>query len=156
MTRLASFQLPKAGLPVLPILLALEFVLLSVGCGLAIVLGPFRSGDGGSAILTGMALVAAMAIQNAVHCAHYVTAPPTTLMTGTSTQIMIDLADLARGLPTEARGEIQARLGRMAASVAAFALGCAASAALGVWCFTVPPILALAALTPSLRATITP
>jgi uncharacterized membrane protein YoaK (UPF0700 family) len=100
-----------------------------------------------------------MAIQNAVHRAHYATAPPTTLMTGTSTQIMIDLADLARGLPKEMRGEVQARLGRMAASVAAFGLGCAASAALyatlGVWCFAVPPILALAALAPSLRATIT-
>ncbi|BAB49115.1 msr1838 [Mesorhizobium japonicum MAFF 303099] len=71
-------------------------------------------------------------------------------MTGTTTQIMIDLADLIGGPALEARPALIARLRRMAAAVAVFAAGCAA-AALGyayanVWCFIVPPVIALAAL----------
>jgi uncharacterized membrane protein YoaK (UPF0700 family) len=63
---------------------------------------------------------------------------------------MIDLADLVGGLAPEARPALVARLRRMAAAVAVFAAGCAA-AALGfalvnVWCFIVPPVIALAAL----------
>jgi uncharacterized membrane protein YoaK (UPF0700 family) len=46
-----------------------------------------------------MTLVSAMAIQNAVHRIHLGTAPPTTLMTGTTTQMMIDIADVIRGRP---------------------------------------------------------
>ena len=71
-------------------------------------------------------------------------------MTGTTTQIMIDLADLFGGTAPEARPALIARLRRMAAAVAVFAAGCAA-AALGyayanVWCFIVPPVIALLAL----------
>lgn len=53
------------------------------------------------AIATGMALVSAMAIQNAAHRTHLGSAPPSTLMTGATTQLMIDLADRLRGLSTE-------------------------------------------------------
>jgi len=85
-----------------------------------------------------MVLVAAMSIQNASHRIHYATAPPTTLMTGSTTQMMIDVADLVRRIPAEDRVAIHGRLGRMARSVALFALGCAAGAALfaaaGMWC----------------------
>jgi uncharacterized membrane protein YoaK (UPF0700 family) len=42
-------------------------------------------------VITGMVLVAAMAVQNEVHRVHLGNAPPSTLMTGTTTQIMIDL-----------------------------------------------------------------
>ena len=58
-TRLISFNLPGRG------------------AGLAIGLGPFKNGDAWPAILTGMALVSAMAIQNAVHRIHLGSAPPT-------------------------------------------------------------------------------
>jgi uncharacterized membrane protein YoaK (UPF0700 family) len=106
-------------------------------------LGPFASGDGWAALLTGMTLVAAMAIQNAIHRIHMGAAPPTTIMTGNTTQIMIDLADLMRGVPADAR--TRERLSRMSASVAAFAAGCAAAALIyakqDVWCFLLPPIV---------------
>ena len=69
--------------------------------------------------------MAAMAIQNAVHRVHLASAPPTTVMTGSTTQIMIDLADLLRG-ETEGRSVMIKRLRSMSISVAAFALGCAA------------------------------
>jgi uncharacterized membrane protein YoaK (UPF0700 family) len=92
-----------------------------------------------------MTLVAAMAIQNAIHRIHMSAAPPTTIMTGNTTQIMIDLADLMRGVPADARNAIRLRLSRMSGSVAAFAAGCAAAAPIyakqDVWCFLLPPIV---------------
>jgi uncharacterized membrane protein YoaK (UPF0700 family) len=155
-TRLLSVALaPTAGLPVtrvsaLHTLLGIKVALLILGAALAIGLGPFDSGDGWSALLTGMTLVAAMSIQNAIHRIHMNAAPPTTIMTGNTTQIMIDLADLLRGVPAEARKAILTRLSRMSGSVAAFAAGCAAAALAyakqGVWCFAIPPIIAACTL----------
>ena len=85
-----------------------------------------------------MTLVAAMAIQNAAHRVHLPDAPPTTLMTGTTTQIMIDLADIFHG-PADVTTVARSRLARMSASVAAFAVGCGAAAIFyalfGTWCF---------------------
>jgi uncharacterized membrane protein YoaK (UPF0700 family) len=155
-TRLLSVALePTAGVPetrvsALRTLLGIKVALLILGAALAIGLGPFDSGDGWSALLTGMTLVAAMAIQNAIHRIHMNAAPPTTIMTGNTTQIMIDLADLLRGVPAEARKAILTRLSRMSGSVAAFAAGCAAAALAyakqGVWCFAIPPIIAACTL----------
>jgi uncharacterized membrane protein YoaK (UPF0700 family) len=134
------------GMPALRALVGIKVALLMLGAGLAIGLGPFESGDGWAALLTGMTLVAAMAIQNAIHRIHMNSAPPTTIMTGNTTQIMIDLADLVRGVSAEARNAIRSRLSRMSGSVAAFAAGCAAAALIyakqDVWCFLIPPIVA--------------
>jgi uncharacterized membrane protein YoaK (UPF0700 family) len=131
------------GVPVLRALVGLKVALLILGAALAIGLGPFASGDGWPALLTGMTLVAAMAIQNAIHRIHMGAAPPTTIMTGNTTQIMIDLADLMRGVPADAR--TRERLSRMSGSLAAFAAGCAAAALIyakqDVWCFLLPPII---------------
>ena len=111
---------------------------------LAIRFGPFHDGDSWQAILTGMIFVAPMAVQNAVHRIYLGSAPPSTLMTGTTTQIMIDLADLA--LPRGAKIQSNDRLTKMSVNVLVFALGCGAAALLfmrlGVWCFVLPPILA--------------
>jgi uncharacterized membrane protein YoaK (UPF0700 family) len=90
-----------------------------------------------------MVLVAAMAIQNAAHRIHLGTTPPSTLMTGTTTQIMIDLGDVI--LAGGAKSQSSARLAKMFVNVLVFALGCGAAALLfmrlGVWCFALPPIL---------------
>ena len=125
-------------------------MLLLVAAILAIGIGPFTNADSAPAILMGMTLVAAMAIQNAAQRIHLGTAPPTTLMTGTTTQIMIDLADLIRGTPPGvARDAIKARLRRMCVAVASFAAGTAAGAllfhAIGSWCFALPPVVAFLA-----------
>jgi uncharacterized membrane protein YoaK (UPF0700 family) len=149
-TRLLTSRLSGTSLPVLRAVLGVMALLLVAGAALAIGLGPFRDGDAWSALVTGMTLVAAMAIQNAVQRTHLGTAPPTTIMTGNTTQIMIDLVDLLRGTTPDARLVIRARLVRMCSAVAAFAAGCAAAAFAfafhGVWCFVVPPVLALCAL----------
>jgi uncharacterized membrane protein YoaK (UPF0700 family) len=147
-TRLVSFILPPRW-PVLETMLTLKLLLLLVAAGLAIAMGPFANGDGAPAIIMGMTLVSAMAIQNAAQRIHLGAAPPTTLMTGTTTQIMIDLADMIRGVPQAARDAVRSRLRRMCVAVASFAAGAAAGAllfhALGSWCFALPPVVALLA-----------
>ncbi|HEV7985960.1 MAG TPA: YoaK family protein [Steroidobacteraceae bacterium] len=146
-TRLLSNALPAGPWPALRTLLGVMLLLLITGAYLAIRLGPFHSGDGWQALVTGMTLVTAMAIQNATHRIHMANTSPTTIMTGNTTQLMIDLADTMGRLSTEDRRTIRGRLKRMSASVAAFALGCTGAALFyafrGNWCFVVPPLIAL-------------
>ncbi|MGB6307102.1 MAG: DUF1275 family protein [Steroidobacteraceae bacterium] len=150
-TRWASYQLPERGLPILRTMLSLKVMLLAVAAVLAIHYGPFSNGDAGAALATGLTLVSAMAIQNAAQRIHLGGSPPTTVMTGTTTQIMIDIADLMRSMPPERKDATRARLLSMAAAVAAFASGCAAAAVFythaGVYCFLVPPLLGVGTLT---------
>jgi uncharacterized membrane protein YoaK (UPF0700 family) len=112
--------------------------------------GAHGSGDGWAALSTGMVLVAAMAIQNAIHRIHMGALPPTTIMTGNTIQLMIDLADLMRGVPMPAREVIRLRLSRLSVGVTAFAAGCAAAALMyakqGIWCFLLPPVIAACTL----------
>ena len=148
--RLLSVVLVAKRLPALRTILGFKLALLIVGAALAIAFGPFDSGDGWAALFTGMTLVAAMAIQNAIHRIHMGSLPPTTIMTGNTVQIMIDLADLMRGVPADARGALKLRLSRMSSSVTAFAAGCAAAALIfakqGIWCFLIPPVVAACGL----------
>jgi uncharacterized membrane protein YoaK (UPF0700 family) len=145
--RILGSRLRASGRPVVRRLLGVKLLLLLIAALLFVCLGPFPNGDTWSAVVTGMTLVAAMAIQNAVHRVHLGASPPSTLMTGTTTQVMLDLADLISGAPPEERSTLRARLRHMSASVAAFAAGCAVAATaysrFGSWCFFVPPLLAL-------------
>jgi uncharacterized membrane protein YoaK (UPF0700 family) len=88
-----------------------------------------------------------MAIQNAIQRVHLSHAPPTTLMTGTTTQVMLDLADKFHGVSGEQKAVIDARLTRMVTNVCVFALGCGCGAMLfdlfSVKCFVVLPVVAL-------------
>jgi uncharacterized membrane protein YoaK (UPF0700 family) len=156
LARLAGHGLVARGLPVLRTLLTLKVALLAVAAALAIGYGPFSNGDSGLALTTGLVLVSAMAIQNAAHRIHLGSAPPSTVMTGTTTQMMIDVADLLRHPEADKKDAARTRLIRMTASVLAFAIGCAAAALCfakaGVYCFLVPPILAFATLLNPLAA----
>ena len=146
-TRVSGHLMDRRHWQTLSIFLFAKLVLLIVAAILAIRLGPFADGDGWPALVTGMTLVAAMAIQNAVHRIHLGTTPPTTLMTGTTTQIMIDLADSLASVAASERQARSARLRRMASNVAMFAAGCATAALayslVQVWSFCMPPLVAL-------------
>ena len=135
--------------------LMIQMLLLVAGGCLVVWLAPFDDGDTLPAIATGMTLVAAMAIQNAAHRMYLAAAPPTTLMTGTTTQLMIDLAEVVLGSSSEA-AQLSERAKRMVATIIVFAAGCAAAALLYAYiearCFIVPPLIALLAL--CLRASI--
>jgi len=149
-TRWMSFGLLARGLPTFRTMLGLKIVLLATAAVLAIRYGPFSNGDTGPALATGLVLVCAMAIQNALQRIDLGSSPPTTVMTGTTTQIMIDIADLALNMPEEKRRAARARLSRMTVSVMGFASGCATAALFyaraGIYCFVIPPLLGVAAM----------
>jgi len=149
--RLLAFRLKAARRPVLRSLLKLQLLLFAAVAGLAAWRGPFEDPDTGWALLVGMTLVAAMAMQNAAHRAHLAHTPPSTVMTGTTTQIMLDLAEMLHGVRPEVAAITRARLARLTLSVAVFAAGCGL-AALGYayggkWCFVVLPLLGIGTLT---------
>src|ERR1700736_3267674 len=100
-TRWVSRGLLARRLPALRAMLGLKVVLLAAAAALAIGFGPLTNGDSGPALATGLTLVSAMAIQNAVQRIHLGSSPPTTIMTGTTTQIMIDIADMTRNMPID-------------------------------------------------------
>jgi uncharacterized membrane protein YoaK (UPF0700 family) len=70
-------------------------------------------------------------------------------MTGTTTQLMIDVADTLHGVPDDKRAATRGRVQRMSAAIASFAAGAALAALLftsiGMWCFALAPIVALLA-----------
>ncbi|WP_377831236.1 YoaK family protein (plasmid) [Bradyrhizobium lupini] len=144
--RLLSSALTPRSRFVFEAMLSLKLLLLITGAALAVEFGPFQDGDRWQAVITGMVLVAAMAVQNAVHRVYLGSAPPSTLMTGTTTQIMIDLADMIYARDNMANTQIRSRVAMMSKNVIVFAVGCAAAALLyahyNVWCFLVPPLLA--------------
>jgi len=149
-SRLLALRLRAAGRPVLRSLLRLQVLLLIVAAGLAARWGPFPDPDAGPALVVGMTLVAAMAMQNAAYRAHLAHTPPSTIMTGTTTQIMLDLADVLHGLRPELAAATRVRLQRLTLSVGVFATGCGIAALLYAkledWCFCVLPVLGLGTL----------
>ena len=131
-------------------MLVVKVLLFALAAAIAINHGPFDVPDSSALIVTGMLLVAAMAIQNGIHRVHLKDAPPTTLMTGTTTQIMLDLALLMSPQAKEDPAVIKARMVRFLIAVVVFALGCALAAGayvlVGLWGYLLPPLVALAIL----------
>jgi uncharacterized membrane protein YoaK (UPF0700 family) len=150
LTRAGGTALRASGLPALPILLVVKVSFLLAFFVLAVALGPFPDSDAPAALLAGFAGVAGMAIQNAVQRVHFASIPPTTLMTGNTTQAVLDAVDLfgriADGDPTVVR----ARLSRVFRGILWFASGCAAAALLyywfGFWCLAVPVAVGVVAV----------
>ena len=148
LARLLRHRLMSLGLPIFETLIGLKLILLVAAAALAIAYGPFADGNSTPAIATGMTLVAAMALQNAIHRVHLAKSPPSTLMTGTSTQMMLDIADLLGGASKEERATLRVRLSDMSASVGLFAVGCGLGALAILWvnmfAFIIPPMVSLA------------
>ena len=148
--RLFAHRLRAAGRPVLRNVLKLQLVLLIVAATLAAWAGPFVDPDAGAALAVGMILVTAMALQNAAHRVHLSHTPPSTVMTVTTTQIMLDLGDMLHGLAPDRAAAIRTRMKAMTASVVLFAAGCGFAALMfaefNKWCFCVLPVLVVCAL----------
>lgn len=147
--RRLHYWLERRQLPVLETLLLIKFALLVTAATCAIHFGPFEQSDTIQGAVTGLTLVAAMAIQNALHRVHMGQMPPSTMMTGTTTQIMLDIADwLNRPVPGERRA-FGPKFVPMVQAMVAFALGCSAGAlsyvGLSMMCFVIPPVIALVA-----------
>ena len=149
--RVIGAALRAAKLPDLKILLGVKVALLFAFFAVAVWFGPFPDSDAPAALLTGFAGIAAMAVQNAVHRVHFAALPPTTLMTGNTTQAIMDAVDLVSGVAGSQTPAIRLRLSRLLAGIGAFAAGCGAAAVLyawiGFWCLAVPVMVgAIAAI----------
>jgi len=148
LVRLAALWLAEHELSQLRVLLWIEFVLLAAVFVLAAGLGPFPDSDALPAVLTGMMAVAAMAVQNAAQRLHMTGAPPSTLMTGNLTQLMIDTVDLVRSHGA-ADAHLHQRIVQMLTIIASFASGCGLAVIFFVmthkWCFAVPLVPAFLA-----------
>ena len=147
--RFAGAAMRKRNLPVLRILLAAEAALLFAFFALAVGFGPFPDPDSPLALLAGFTGIAAMALQNGLQRVHLASLPPTTLMTGNTTQATIDVVDLLIAPEPAKAAETRARFARVAMSIGYFAAGCAASATLywlvGFWCLGVAVAVGAAA-----------
>jgi uncharacterized membrane protein YoaK (UPF0700 family) len=142
LARLAGAAMRARGMPALRLLLVAKVLFLLAFFVLAATLGPFPDSDAPTALLTGFAGIAGMAVQNAVQRVHYSSLPPTTLMTGNTTQAALDAVDLLHGGDNDQTAATRARFGRTVRSIAWFAGGCALAAVLyywtGFWSLAVP------------------
>jgi uncharacterized membrane protein YoaK (UPF0700 family) len=154
LARLAGAALTARRLPALRILLGVKVLFLVAFFLLAVALGPFPDSDAPAALVTGFAGVAAMAIQNGVQRVHLSAIPPTTLMTGNTTQATLDAIDLLRGVDADKTVVVRARFFATFRGIFFFAAGCAVAAVLyawvGFWCLAVP--VAVGAASASIRA----
>lgn len=131
LTQIAGAAL--AGRRAVRVLLAAKVSLLLAFFVLAAALGPFPNSDTPAALLTGFAGVAAMAVQNAVQRVHLASMPPSTIMTGNTTQAVLDAVDLLRGIDSEHARAVRARFGRTLGAIVCFAGGCGSAALLYAW-----------------------
>jgi uncharacterized membrane protein YoaK (UPF0700 family) len=90
-----------------------------------------------------------VALQNALQRVHLANLPPTTLMTGSTTQATLDAVDLLAGLSPDEESTVRTRFSRMAMSIVLFAAGCAAAALLywlvGFWSLAIAVLIGAAA-----------
>ncbi|MGO4327692.1 YoaK family protein [Cupriavidus sp. 2TAF22] len=142
-TRLLERWLQGRQQPVVTVLIALEcaFLLLFMGAGLE---APHAGADAALGTVAGLLAVTAMGIQNALSRTALADLGPTTIMTGNTTQIVIDMVDLAAATP-EQKKAILARLRKMVPALAGFAagavLGALAFTAVSFWCVLLPVAL---------------
>ncbi|AYO54728.1 MULTISPECIES: YoaK family protein [Acinetobacter] len=128
-----------------PTLLKMMFLFFILAAVISVFYLPFPFTDTWSSFAVGMLLVAAMAIQNAIHRLHWVKESPTTVMTGSTTQLMLDVGELFSQSNPEKRQIIQQRFKSIFPTMLSFALGCAVAAIVFkfalLWLFIVPPVL---------------
>lgn len=146
-TRLLEAALRRHAMPVVPVLFAVECLLLALFMAAGLAAEPVTDPGASAVVLCGMLGVAAMGIQNAMSRTVLSDAGPTTIMTGNTTQIVIDAVDFRNASP-EARATIRRRLGKMLPAVAGFAagaiMGALAYKQFSFWCLLLPTVSLLA------------
>ncbi|MCI3205512.1 MULTISPECIES: YoaK family protein [Pandoraea] len=131
----------------LRLLLIVQTLLLLGFMIIGMIAQPIISADAPLAILSGMFGVAALAIQNAIGRLVLSDLAPTTIMTGNTTQIVIDMVELASGNCGDGTAA-KARLRKMLPALAAFAVGAIlggfAYHGTGFWSVLLPIVLLVA------------
>ena len=133
----------RRGRPTGAFLLWLEAGLLALCLAAGIAATPLSDGDAPAALPAGWIGVAAMAVQNAAARLAFKELTPTTVMTGNTTQAVIDAVDLIGGSAGEG---VARRFAQLWPPIVAFAAGAAAGALgyrFGGFTVLVLPILVL-------------
>jgi uncharacterized membrane protein YoaK (UPF0700 family) len=148
LARLAGRAMTARGWPTLRILLSVKVLLLLAFFLFAVHFGPFHDTDTFGGLLTGFAGVAAMAMQNATQRVHLSSLPPTTVMTLSTTQIVLDGVDLLMGSAGDQTAVVGARFRSLLTTISSFAAGCVCAALLyswvGFWGLAVPVVVGAA------------
>lgn len=135
------------------LLLLAEALLLVTFMTAGLLALPIQSADNPATIVVGLIGVAAMGVQNAKARIVLSDHAPTTIMTGNTTQVVIDLVELATPGSTQKSGS-RARLRKMVPPLIGFAtgamLGALAFSAVSFWC-VLPPIFILTGLAAASR-----
>ncbi|KWR82100.1 YoaK family protein [Cupriavidus sp. IDO] len=121
-TGLAESGLRRRGQPVIRVLFLVECALLMTFMVAGLAAMPMTDPSALMVVVTGLLGVAAMGIQNAMSRTALSDVGPTTIMTGNTTQIVIDAVDLLGAAP-EARVAIRRRISKMGPAVIGFAVG---------------------------------
>ena len=132
-TALVSGRLRTVSRSPLAPLLVVQALLLAAAALSVLVMPAPRSGNDGGTLVIGMLAVVAMGLQNALMRLELSALPPTTVMTGNVTQVVIDLV-AAHG--AAAPGAVQVarlRIRKQAPGLLAFAGGAAAGALVFAW-----------------------
>jgi uncharacterized membrane protein YoaK (UPF0700 family) len=147
-TRLTESRIVRANRSATPLLLFAEAAVLMLFMAAGLHASPISDPGTPAAVGAGMLAVVAMGIQNSLSRTSLAGLGPTTIMTGNTTQIVIDLVDLPSASEMQ-RKAIRDRLRKMVPALAGFALGAALGALgysrLSIWCVMLPAVL-LAAL----------
>ncbi|RWA50768.1 permease [Cupriavidus sp. UYMSc13B] len=146
-TRLTESRMVREGRRATPPLLFAEATVLMLFRVAAVHASPISDPSAPAAVGAGMLAVIAMGIQNALSRTSLADLGPTTIMTGNTTQIVIDLVDWQSASETQ-RNTIHERLKKMVPALAGFASGAALGALgylmLASWCVMLPAVLLMA------------
>jgi uncharacterized membrane protein YoaK (UPF0700 family) len=146
LTRLFVLRLERRGQAALAPVLLVQALLLSAFMLVGWAVSPIRDGDSALAIAAGLTGAAAMGVQNAAARLLLSSLPPSTVMTGNVTQLVIDVVDLACRTADES---VRTRSARLVGPIVAFGLGAIGGAFGflygGFWAL-LAPIAVLAAL----------
>ena len=153
LTRLLHSRFERANKLSYRFLLLSMLALFAAAAVLSLIYLPFPATDTWPSFMVGMLLVAAMAIQNAMHRMHWAKESPTTVMTGSTTQLMLDLADSLSGNGSADKTSIKTRIKNNFPNMLGFALGYAIAALVyhyALWLIFIVPV-ALMALAYAIR-----
>lgn len=127
------------------LLLITMFILLVFAGLISVFYLPFPREDTLAGFSVGMLLISAMAIQNAMGRLYWAKEPPTTVMTGSTTQLMLDAAVLLSHPRSENKPIFKERFSSIFPTMMSFTIGCTIAALVYkfalIWLFALPPIL---------------
>ena len=143
-------KLEARGIPSRRKSIASMVIFLGIAAYLMIAHGPFPDVDVAPAFTAGLLMVGAMAIQNAMQKLYLAKSPSANLMTGNTTQVMMDIGQLFSGLNPTERTAVANRLKKIAPAIVIYAIGCAMGALafvqLGMWGYLASPFLVASTL----------